>query len=55
VVEGAATVHAALRLARTLGVEMPITEQVDRVLHHGEEPRRAVEILLARDPKPEIL
>ena len=55
VVEGAATVHAALRLARTLGVEMPITEQVDRVLHHGEDPRRAVEILLARDPKPEIL
>ncbi len=55
VVEGAATVHAALQLARTLGVEMPITEQVDRVLHHGEEPRRAVEILLARDPKPEIL
>jgi len=53
VVEGAATVHAALQLARTLGVEMPITEQVDRVLHHGEEPRRAVEILLARDPKPD--
>jgi glycerol-3-phosphate dehydrogenase (NAD(P)+) len=32
---------------------MPITEQVDRVLHGGQEPRRAVEALLARDPRPE--
>jgi glycerol-3-phosphate dehydrogenase (NAD(P)+) len=32
---------------------MPITEQVDQVLHHGQNPRQAVEILLARDPKPE--
>jgi glycerol-3-phosphate dehydrogenase len=36
-------------------VEMPITEQVDLVLHHGQNPRRAVEILLARDLKPEAL
>jgi len=25
------------------------------VLHHGQNPRRAVEILLARDLKPEAL
>lgn len=55
VVEGVATVREALRLAQRYGVEMPITEQVDQVLHHGQEPRRAVEILLARDPKPEAL
>ncbi|HCK82327.1 MAG TPA: glycerol-3-phosphate dehydrogenase [Candidatus Competibacteraceae bacterium] len=55
VVEGAATVREALRLARHHRVDMPITEQVDRVLHHGQNPRRAVESLLARDPKPEIL
>jgi glycerol-3-phosphate dehydrogenase (NAD(P)+) len=55
VVEGAVTAREALRLAQRHGVEMPITEQVDRVLHHGQNPRRAVEILLARDPKPEAL
>jgi len=53
VVEGAATTAEIMRLARRLEVEMPITEQVDKVLHQGEDPRRAVEILLARDPKPE--
>jgi glycerol-3-phosphate dehydrogenase (NAD(P)+) len=53
VVEGATTAQEIVRLARCQGVEMPITEQVDKVLHHGQEPRRAVEILLARDPKPE--
>ncbi len=53
VVEGAVTVQEALRLARCHQVEMPITEQVNRVLYYGEDPRRAVEILLARDPKPE--
>ena len=55
VVEGAATAREALRLARSRRVEMPITEQVDRVLHHGQNPRRAVELLLARDLKPEAL
>jgi glycerol-3-phosphate dehydrogenase (NAD(P)+) len=55
VVEGAVTAREALRLARRHGVEMPITEQVDRVLNHGRDPRQAVEILLARDPKPEVL
>lgn len=55
VVEGAVTAREALRLAQRHRVEMPITEQVDRVLHHGQNPRRAVEILLARDPKPEVL
>lgn len=53
VVEGAATAREAARLARRYQVEMPITEQVDLVLRHGRDPRRAVEILLARDLKPE--
>lgn len=55
VVEGAATARDAMRLAQQHQVEMPITEQVNRVLHHGQDPRQAVERLLARDPKPEIL
>jgi len=55
VVEGAATAREALRLAQRHRVEMPITEQVHAVLDHGQDPRRAVEILLARDPKPEVV
>lgn len=55
VVEGAATAREVLGLARRHQVEMPITEQVDLVLRHGQNPRRAVEILLARDLKPEAI
>lgn len=55
VVEGAATAQEVVRLARQHRVEMPITEQVDRVLHQGQNPRRAVEMLLARDPRPEAI
>ena len=53
VVEGAATVRETLRLARRYDVELPITEQVDAVLFHGQSPRQAVENLLARDPRAE--
>lgn len=53
VVEGAVTATEVLRLAAEHSVEMPITTQVDRILHHGQNPRHAVEILLGRDPKPE--
>ena len=55
VVEGAATAREALRLAHRHGVDMPITEQVNAVLYHGQDPRRAVELLLARDLKPEAV
>lgn len=53
VVEGIATSSAIMQLARQYAVDMPITAQVERVLQHGHSPRRAVEELLARDPKPE--
>ena len=55
VVEGAITAREVVRLAAHHRVEMPIAEQVDRVLHRGLNPRQAVESLLARDPKPETL
>lgn len=51
-------VHAAREvwgLAQRRGVEMPITEQVYRVLYDGLAPRAAVQALLQRDPKPEEL
>jgi glycerol-3-phosphate dehydrogenase (NAD(P)+) len=53
VVEGAATAREIMRLAGSLEVDMPICEQVDRVVHHGLAPRRAVDALLAREPRAE--
>jgi glycerol-3-phosphate dehydrogenase (NAD(P)+) len=54
VVEGVAAARELMRLARKHRVEMPITEQIDGILHHGQLPRRAVETLLAREPKSEF-
>lgn len=52
-VEGVKTVHELYTVARRLNVDMPITEQVYRVVYEGLPPARAVELLLSRDPKPE--
>jgi len=53
VAEGVHTAREVRRLARTLGVEMPITEAVCQILFEGVSARTAVEGLLHRDPKPE--
>jgi glycerol-3-phosphate dehydrogenase (NAD(P)+) len=52
-VEGVKTAHAAYDLARQQQVDLPIIEQVYKVLFEGLDPRVAVKTLLARDPKPE--
>jgi glycerol-3-phosphate dehydrogenase (NAD(P)+) len=52
-VEGVKSAHAAHFLAHNLGVEMPIMEQVYRVLFEGVPARQAVKDLLAREPKTE--
>jgi len=36
-----------------VGVEMPITDQVERVCHEGVDPRRAVALLMSREIKSE--
>jgi glycerol-3-phosphate dehydrogenase (NAD(P)+) len=51
--EGAATTPAALRLARRLGVEMPIAEGLNAILYEGVSPQAAIAALLERDPKAE--
>ncbi len=51
--EGATTIPAALRLAARLGVEMPITEGLDRVLYHGAHPLEEVRALMEREPRAE--
>jgi len=51
--EGVASAQSAARLAAARGIDMPITAAVCRVLFEGEPPLRAVESLLARDPRAE--
>ncbi len=53
-VEGVGTATVIQQKAEELGIEMPITTQVYRVLHHGLDPREAVQELLEREPKPEV-
>ncbi|HEY2949032.1 MAG TPA: NAD(P)H-dependent glycerol-3-phosphate dehydrogenase [Micromonosporaceae bacterium] len=51
--EGVKSCLAIRDLARRHGVEMPITEQVERVCHEGADPRVAVAALMSRETKPE--
>ncbi|MGA9719923.1 MAG: NAD(P)H-dependent glycerol-3-phosphate dehydrogenase [Acidobacteriaceae bacterium] len=54
VAEGVETTSAALGLAGTRGIEMPITEQVNAILHHGKSPREAVAELMRRPGRDEL-
>jgi glycerol-3-phosphate dehydrogenase (NAD(P)+) len=54
VAEGAITVRAARRLAGNQQVEMPITEEVHRMLYEGASPRDSMARLLRRTPRQEI-
>ncbi len=51
--EGVRTARALFRKAAELGVEMPITEQVYRVLYEGSDPGEALAALMGREPKAE--
>jgi glycerol-3-phosphate dehydrogenase (NAD(P)+) len=53
VAEGVRTAASLRGLAQRCGVEMPICEQVWRVLYEGKEPRQAVHELMTRDLKDE--
>jgi glycerol-3-phosphate dehydrogenase (NAD(P)+) len=53
VVEGYNTAREVVQLARAYRIEMPISEQVYRVLHEGLPPEAAVRNLLARDIRSE--
>lgn len=54
VVEGARTASEVAMLAKKYQIEMPITDQVTRLLKGECTPREAVETLLSREPKQEI-
>ncbi|RKS75055.1 glycerol-3-phosphate dehydrogenase (NAD(P)+) [Actinomadura pelletieri DSM 43383] len=51
--EGVKSSEAVLELARKHNVEMPITEAVAAVLHHGMPLKEAAISLISRSPKPE--
>src|SRR5205807_10134177 len=53
VAEGVKTTYAAVALARRHGVEMPITEQVHRLLEGQVSPREAIRELMERPPREE--
>ena len=53
VAEGVSTVREVVKLAAQYGVEMPIAQAVDAVLHHGLSAHDAVSQLLERNPTSE--
>ena len=53
VAEGVATAREVRQLAQRMRVDMPITEQVYRVLFEDVSPQAAVEALLKREARPE--
>ena len=53
VVEGIGTAAEAWRLAGMYDVSMPITREVYRIIHEGEDPRIALQRLLSREQKAE--
>lgn len=55
VAEGVHTAREVIKRARLLGVDMPITCEVDQVLSYGKSPREAVLDLLSREQKPEAV
>ncbi len=53
VVEGLATVGSLLAMAKRSGVELPITVEVDAVVHHGRAVRDSMRSLMTRSPVAE--
>jgi len=53
VAEGVRTTTAALGLARKHGVEMPIIEQMEAILHHNKSPKEAIRDLMSRPGRDE--
>ena len=54
IAEGIKTSQAAYKLAQKMGIEMPITTEVYRIIYEGKDPRRAVKDLMTRQLKEEL-
>jgi glycerol-3-phosphate dehydrogenase (NAD(P)+) len=55
VAEGVNTTRSVHERARRMGIPMPITQEVYRVLYEDKNPRDAVTDLMLREPKPEAI
>jgi glycerol-3-phosphate dehydrogenase (NAD(P)+) len=53
VAEGVGTTAALLELARPSAIELPITEQVDAILHRQKPPKEAIRDIMERPQKRE--
>ena len=53
VAEGVATTKSTHELSKKLHVELPITEQIYKVLFNNKDPHKATEILMTRNLKTE--
>jgi glycerol-3-phosphate dehydrogenase (NAD(P)+) len=53
VAEGVGTAGALLELASEHRIELPITTQVNAILHHGKSPREAMDEIMGRPQKRE--
>lgn len=53
-VEGVPTAKATYMLAQELGIDMPITEVVYRILYEGLSPKEGLRYLMTRQPRPEL-
>lgn len=54
VVEGLNALPAAIEMGRKLGVELPITEMLSRIVNEGLDPAEAVGMLMTREKKSEV-
>jgi glycerol-3-phosphate dehydrogenase (NAD(P)+) len=54
VAEGIRNTRSVYMLARSLGTEMPIVEQMYKVIHESKKPAEAVRDLMQRSLKPEL-
>ena len=54
VAEGIKTTRSAYELSRKVGVDMPITTEIYKVLYDGKDPKDAVRDLMTREPKVEL-
>jgi glycerol-3-phosphate dehydrogenase (NAD(P)+) len=53
VAEGVKTTKATRELARKHGIEMPVVEEVHRILYEGKDPKLALRDLMTRELKGE--
>jgi glycerol-3-phosphate dehydrogenase (NAD(P)+) len=53
VAEGVGTAAALLELANENNIELPITAQVEAILHHGKPPREAIRAIMERPQRRE--